>query len=886
MMRAVALVGVLAMLFGVSALGETLQVPEDYPTIQAAIDTAQSGDTVLVAAGKYRENLFIDTGIRLVGEGRTVVWIEAADATESVVLIALEDGEASVEGVTVSGGQSGLLIEAGSTANVTVRQSLIVDNEYGIHAYGSGAVSVERCLVVDNTAIGIQVEVAQAQVIGTEVGQGGVGILLVGDCHATIWDCLIGLVGYAIDAYTIECGWEGGAEGFEGTVEGAGNRVFGVETDLCPDAADPLWPDDFSDERWRETVTEIIAAYDRSHAAYRAQDYQQAEFSYSYGLALFSEEVAFPLLEAYVSQGVGAVNWNLGRYEEALAAFQTSHAVYLDRGMGVDAAEIDSNIGVVFRNLGWYEEALAACQSARAVFLDRGMEINVAATDRNIGIVYAALGRYEEALAVHESARAVFLDRGRGVDAAEIDNNIGNVYSDLGRYEEALAAFQSARAVYVDSGTEVAVAKIDENIGNVYKDLGRYEEALAVYQSARAVFLDRGMEINVAHTDNNISLVHVCLGRYEEALAVYQSARAVYLDREMEVNVASVDHNIGVVFRNLGRHEEALAAYQSARAVYLDRGMEVHVAEIDRNIGNVYRNLGRREEALAAYQSARTVYLDRGMEVHVAETDQSIGNVYRNLGRYEEALAAIMSALNVLDATASVEGMEYSYPATRWVVHISAGLVHEALEEWEEAEAAYRSAIEVIESMRETLTSEDIKLAWQERTQHVYERLVDLLYRMGEGSSAFSYVERCRARTFLDLLAMGPVDTLDNVAEEGIRSGMVEASVIESDLEEVVAMLPDDTVVLEYFVTEEAVYVWAVTAQGAGSPVRIEIDRPTLIDRVVAFREKVEEGPQEGMVAPSPELLSMARDLYDLLIGPVEETIAGFDHLVIVPSGP
>ena len=47
-----------------SACGGTIRVPDDQPTIQAGINTATDGDTVLVSPGTYQENInFLGTKI-------------------------------------------------------------------------------------------------------------------------------------------------------------------------------------------------------------------------------------------------------------------------------------------------------------------------------------------------------------------------------------------------------------------------------------------------------------------------------------------------------------------------------------------------------------------------------------------------------------------------------------------------------------------------------------------------------------------------------------------------------------------------------------------------------------------------------------------------------
>lgn len=79
-----------------------VRVPEEYATIQAAIDAAAEGATVLVGSGSYKENIKITKSLRLVGVGQERVWVQAADEDKPIIYIVSEKFiQVYLEGLTV-----------------------------------------------------------------------------------------------------------------------------------------------------------------------------------------------------------------------------------------------------------------------------------------------------------------------------------------------------------------------------------------------------------------------------------------------------------------------------------------------------------------------------------------------------------------------------------------------------------------------------------------------------------------------------------------------------------------------------------------------------------------------------------------------------------------
>ena len=82
--------------------GEVIHIPDDYPTIQEGIDASVDGDSILVSAGTYYENLIIDNkAIILFGEGSENTII---DGSQNGSVIHISSSLVHIDGFTVMNG--------------------------------------------------------------------------------------------------------------------------------------------------------------------------------------------------------------------------------------------------------------------------------------------------------------------------------------------------------------------------------------------------------------------------------------------------------------------------------------------------------------------------------------------------------------------------------------------------------------------------------------------------------------------------------------------------------------------------------------------------------------------------------------------------------------
>jgi parallel beta-helix repeat protein len=127
--------------------GNTIIVPDDYLTIQEAVDYASNGDTIQVRAGIYYENVIVDKQLKIIGENCNSIIIG-----EQVFTIL--SNYSTIENFTIK--NSGILSERGIGALVVCSIGCIIKNNtfkkcgHGIYIHESKNIEISDNIVTDN----------------------------------------------------------------------------------------------------------------------------------------------------------------------------------------------------------------------------------------------------------------------------------------------------------------------------------------------------------------------------------------------------------------------------------------------------------------------------------------------------------------------------------------------------------------------------------------------------------------------------------------------------------------------------------------------------------------------------------------------------------------
>lgn len=245
----------------------------------------------------------------------------------------------------------------------------------------------------------------------------------------------------------------------------------------------------------------------------------------------------------------------------------------------------------------------------------------------------------------------------------------------------------------------------------------------------------------------------------------------------------------------------------------------------------------------------------------------SLGDAYLKQEQAGEAVSAYQNALKL-------RGQNRSFFSQSRIFH-GLALAYLRQNENDEAEKALHKSVELAERARENISEIDNRSAFTASRNAVYQTMVDFQYSVKKSAGrAFDYAEIYRSRELFDLITQ----------RKGLQWDTARMTLALADIStartgsQIQRSLPANLQLVEYAFTEQRLLIWVVTAGGLET-VSEPLDRAQLqtlvADYLAALRQR----------EPVNSLNTKARQLYQLLIRPVEAYLSKDRALVFVPDG-
>ena len=495
---------------------------------------------------------------------------------------------------------------------------------------------------------------------------------------------------------------------------------------------------------------------------------------------------------------------------------------------------------------------------------------------------------------------------------------LGLTCEKLARYQESQQFHEKSLIIYQSLMLKRQEGLSRQYMADVLWKQGKYREALIYQTKAMEVFQELNDQRLLSLSLNTQGLIYKALGDWDKAQASTLEALALTRTLQQKTDEATILKNMGLLAIQQKRYSEARAHFLQAMHIDSSQGYQRGLSYDLRNLGVLNMQTENVHKGIIQLRKGRQLSKILGDKRNELLCDYRLGQAYHMLGENKTAEALLDSGLVLTSQTWN--------PAITWMVYHKRAHVRSALGRMDDALDDLKKAIHLVETLRSELQIESLQQGFINDKMQLYYDAVHLLIDMGRPEEAFHFVERAKSRSFVDLLANQSVslpkmqnESLKQIDE--LRMGIQEAqqrltgaqkdrrdqmdwdrelqkrreayehflldlqiqdeelasfiSVSPLNVGGIQSLLPDSTVMLAYFLTDEIIYSWVINKEELHG-----YQTKTPLTQVQKSVKDLREIIQSYLTS-----YEQSRNLYQWLIQPVEEKLHSANHVIIVPHG-
>jgi|GEM_PF-2519273 len=512
-------------------------------------------------------------------------------------------------------------------------------------------------------------------------------------------------------------------------------------------------------------------------------------------------------------------------------------------------------------------------------------------------------------------------------EKSKLINEIGIINARAGKINNAITCWEKCLEIETKSGDVEAIIKYYNNIGIACEQLSRYMDAISYYKKCIEICCDEKSKLSLADTYNNLGIVSDLIGNYQLAIEYYNKSLELKELKNNRKGIASTLLNIGITYGNLSDYLRARQYFEQSLAISEEIGYKSLSGNILGNLASIYAYMDDYKNAVVCYEQSIEILKKSGRLADVSTHLTGLGSVYSDLSDYEKALKYYQESMSLKEEIEDERGIAYCLNEMGWIyqkkndfntaeeyyqkalkmfIEIqsiserqwSYTLLGKLYLDWNKDFLAVKNlanSIDLIESTRLQLKSEEMKIGYLSSISDVYDYMTLALLNLNRTDEAFSYMEKGRARTFLDMLANSDIkvgknkhadfftqlsrhDSLRTTLEEQIQASDEEVAInnFRGRLEEEfvsIQQLLSDTIKVE----PEVISLVSVTALPSLENIKKMLNYNSAIIEYILFEKSLaiwlitkNSVEVKRINIPCSKIKSMVHDFHDAIVKDIE----------------
>jgi CHAT domain-containing protein/tetratricopeptide (TPR) repeat protein len=539
-----------------------------------------------------------------------------------------------------------------------------------------------------------------------------------------------------------------------------------------------------------------------------------------------------------------------------------------------------NNLAVLYKSMGQY--AKAESQYIRALAISEktnGAEHPRTGTSlNNLALLYKSLGQYAKAVPMYIRALAIS-EKAEGAEHPSTGiqlNNLAGLYESMGQYAKAEPMYIRALAISekAEGAEHPETAGKLNNLGGLYRSKGQYIKAEPLFIRALAI----SEKVNGAeHPNTGISLSHLAvlytsMGQYTKAEPMYLRALAISEKAEgaEHANTGINLNNLALLYESMGQPTKAEPLYLHAYRIANAAGVPELSWTVQDNLSDFYTQsqpnlaIWYGKQAINTLQTVRAgnTALDKETQKSFLEKNESR---YKSLADLLFAQGRLMEGQQVLAMLKESEYFDFLQRNSATDPRQTQSNFTEQERPWSERYGKISSQLASIGKERELL------LKKSKETSAAGSLNADDQARKDKLDADMAVARQAYAAFMVELKQEFSKSASAERQQEFGEKNLSSLRALQGTLRD----LGHGAVTLHYLMTDKRLWILLTTPT-------VQLKRESTISE--AELNKLIGQYREAIANRSPNIKTLGKALYDILLGPVAEDLKQADAKTLMLS--